>query len=152
MYVSMAHVYTLLTSNSFSQIQSELELVTKITELEEKLYRMDQEFEAQTDKVKKRYDESMKLELKKVAEKVKEDYRYTLDIRLAEQRQSLLSEKLTFVNNLNGDKELELVNLRLRQGQINNANKKLEDALTQSKLEIEKLSELTRKKSGWWPF
>ena len=113
---------------------------------------MDQEFEAQTDKVKKRYDESMKLELKKVAEKVKEDYRYTLDIRLAEQRQSLLSEKLTFVNNLNGDKELELVNLRLRQGQINNANKKLEDALTQSKLEIEKLSELTRKKSGWWPF
>ena len=152
MYVSMAHVYTLLTSNSFSQIQSELELVTKITELEEKLYRMDQEFEAQTDKVKKRYDESMKLELKKVAEKVMEDYRYTLDIRLAEQRQSLLSEKLTFVNNLNGDKELELVNLRLRQGQINNANKKLEDALTQSKLEIEKLSELTRKKSGWWPF
>ena len=152
MYVSMVHVYTLLTSNSFSQIQSELELVTKITELEEKLYRMDQEFEAQTDKVKKRYDESMKLELKKVAEKVKEDYRYTLDIRLAEQRQSLLSEKLTFVNNLNGDKELELVNLRLRQGQINNANKKLEDALTQSKLEIEKLSELTRKKSGWWPF
>jgi hypothetical protein len=113
---------------------------------------MDEEFEAQSTKIKNKFDATMKDELKKVADKVKEDYKFTLDIRLAEQRQDLLSEKLKFVNNLNGDKEIELVNLRLRQNQINEANKKLENALAQSETELEKLSALVQKKRGWWPF
>jgi NMD protein affecting ribosome stability and mRNA decay len=111
---------------------------------------MDEEFESQSTKIKNKFDATMKDELTKVAAKVKEDYKFTLDIRLAEQRQDLLVEKLNFLSDLNGEKEIELVNLRLRQSQINEANKKLEKALAQSETELEKLSELAQKKRGWW--
>lgn len=51
--------------------QSEQELVTKITQLEDRLYEMDAEFEAQTTKFKKQYDTKMREDLARMTEKMK---------------------------------------------------------------------------------
>jgi hypothetical protein len=125
--------------------------VKKISELEEKLHEMDNEFERQTAKIKKQYDTTLRDEVARVTEKTKQDFKYTLDIRMQEQKSKLLREKLDFVNSLTGEKQVELVNLRLQQEQIKEANKKLSEALLHSEEELEKLHMLSAKKK-WWPF
>jgi len=112
---------------------------------------MDQEFESQTSKIRKNFDNTLRDELQRVRNKVKEEYQFTLDIKVQEERSKMLQEKLNFVGSFNGDKDVELVNLRLQQSQVKQANKKLEDALLSAQSELERMqNEVTSK--GWWPF
>lgn len=126
-------------------------MVEKIKVLEEKLYEMDNEFEQQTAKVKKQYDTTLRNEVARAAAKAKEDFKYTLEIRMQKARSKFLKEKLDFVNNLTGEKQTELVNLRLQEQQVKETNKKLEEALHQSEEELQRLHNLSAKKK-WWPF
>ena len=113
---------------------------------------MDQEYEMQTDKFKKEYDQKMQKQLTELQVKMKTDYQYKLDIRLEEQKGQMLKEKFEFVNSLTGDKQQELVDLRLKQTQIQDMNTKLEQALKDSEEELERLRSASSKKSWWWPF
>ena len=131
--------------------QSEQQLVEKILELEDQLFKMDQEFEAQSGKIKKQFDATLREELERVRKKVKEEYLFTLDIKIQEERSKMLKEKLDFVGSVNGDKDIELVNLRLKQSQVELANQKLEEALANSKAEMDRIQGLNGQK-GWWPF
>lgn len=125
-------------------------MVSKIKTLEEKLHVMDEEFEGQTARMKKQFDNTLRDELGKLTKKLKEDYEFSTEIKLQKARGHMLQEKLDFIGALNGGKEAELVDLRLKRGQMEQANKKLEEALLQSDSELEALHQ--RAKKGWWPF
>jgi hypothetical protein len=112
---------------------------------------MDQEFEAQSGKIKKQFDQKLRDELERVRKKVKEEYQFTLDIKVKEERSKMLAEKLDFVGTVNGDKDVELIQLRLKQSQVENANQKLEEALAKSEAEMERIQQLAKQKT-WWPF
>lgn len=131
---------------------SELELVAKITELEDKLFQMDQEYEQATTKFKKQYDLRMKDDLEKITEKMKVDFQYKLEIRLEEQKSKMLQDKLGLVNGLTGGRQEELVDLRIRNSRVQKANEELEQALEASRVELEKLQGGASQKKGWWPF
>jgi hypothetical protein len=134
-----------------SLVQSEQELVSKIASLEDKLFHMDQEYEQATARFKKQYDTSMKEELERIAEKMKVDFQYKLEIRLEEQKSKLLGEQLSLVNGLTGGRQEELVDLRLRNSRVQKANEALEKALVASKLELERM-QVGAQKKVWWPF
>jgi alanyl-tRNA synthetase len=140
-----------LKSAKDSLTKSEEELVSKITELEDKLFHMDQEYEQATTRFKKQYDTKMKEDLERVADKMKVDFQYKLEIRLEEQKSKLLQDQLGLVNGLTGGRQEELVNLRLRNSRVQKANQELEQALEMSKLELERIQAGAQKK-GWWPF
>lgn len=131
--------------------ESEQELVSKITELEEKMFVMDQEFEQQTARFKKQYDQKMKEDLRQVTEKMKTDFKYKLEIKVEEAKAKMLSDKLDIVNNLTGDRQAELMQLRVQRDQIDRANAELEKALEETANELERIRAASEKK-GWWPF
>ena len=131
--------------------ESEQQMVDKITELEERLFVMDKEFEEQTDRFKKKYDTRMRGELEKIKDKVITDYKYKLEIKLEEQKSKLLAERLDFVNTLSSGKVEQLVNLRIEKDSVNRANEELEKALAMSQAELDKMRQEATKK-GWWPF
>jgi hypothetical protein len=133
------------------QIKTEQELVDKVSELEDQLFKMDQEFESQSGKIKKQFDQKLRDELERVRKKVKEEYQFTLDIKVQEERSKMLAEKLDFVGSVNGDKDIELVNLRLKQSQVQIANQELEEALASSKAELDRIQNLSNQKP-WWQF
>ncbi len=124
-------------------------MAEKVKELEDKLFLMDEEFEKQTEKVRKQYDKRMWDEVARVTEKVKTDYQYKLEIKVEEEKARLLQQQLTLVNQ--GTKRGELAELRLRQTQIEDDKAKLEQALKHSQTELDKIQNLSQKK-GWWPF
>lgn len=140
-----------LRSAKESLSKSEQELVSKIAELEDKLFHMDQEYEQATTRFKKQYDARMKEDLERVADKMKVDFQYKLEIRLEEQKSKLLQDQLGMVNGLTGGRQEELVDLRLRNSRVQKANQELEEALEMSKRELERIQEGAQKK-GWWPF
>lgn len=119
--------------------------------MEDQLFRMDQEFEAQSGKIQKRFDQKLRDELERVRKKVKEEYQFTLDIKVQEERSKMLAEKLDFVGSVNGDKDIELVELRLKQTQVQSTNRKLEEALETAKAELDRIQNLAQQKP-WWPF
>jgi phage-related minor tail protein len=129
---------------------SEQQLVDQIHELEEKLFVMDREFEGQTDKFKKQYDLKMRDDLERVTEKMKIDFRYKLDIRVEEQKSKMLQDKLSDTSYVTGDRQTELVELRLKQSRAMIANQKMEKALEESTLELKTMREAASKKSSWW--
>jgi hypothetical protein len=139
-------------AHSIVSLQSEQQLADKVLELEDKLFRMDQEFESQSAKIQSRFDTTLRDELEKVRKKVREEYQFTLDIKVKEERSKMLQEKLNFVGSVNGDKDQELVNLRLKQSQVAKTNQKLEDALNGAQSELEKLQQMAKGGKGWWPF
>ncbi len=125
-------------------------MVEKIKELEDKLFLMDEEFERQTEKVRKQYDKRMWDEVARVTEKVKVDYQYKLEIKVEEEKARLLQQQLSLVNQ--GTKRGELAELRLKQSQIEENNLLLEQALKESQMELDKIQSLSQAKKGWWPF
>ena len=143
--------------------------------MEEQLFRLDEEFENESGKIQKQFDHTLREKLEDVRKKAKEEYQFTLDIKLLEEREQMrkeakeeyeftldikvleergkmLAEKLDFVGSVNGDKDIELVNLRLQQTQVEMTNKKLENALTASEAEMDRIQGLKKGKKGWWPF
>lgn len=112
---------------------------------------MDEEFEESSARAKKRFDNTLREELQRVRDKVKEEYQFTMDIKVQEERSKMLQEKLNFVGSFNGDKDQELVSLRLQQAQVKDTNKKLGDALANAQTELEKIESMSKNK-GWWPF
>lgn len=127
-------------------------MVLKIKTLEDKLFAMDEEFEQQSAKVKKNFDLTLRNEIEKVTTKLKQDYQFSLDIKLEEAKADMLAEKLDFVNNLTGDKQNELSILRLKQEKLKVDNRKLEEALEQSEKHFEQFKKEVSGSKGWWPF
>lgn len=140
-----------LSTTRAALTESEQEMVAKIHALEEKLHVMDTEYEAQTDKFKKQYDLKMRDDLAAITEKMKTDFGYKLEIRLAEEKSKLLAERMDLVSTFTGGRQEELLQLKVQRDKINKANVDLEKALEESQKELERLHAAATKK-GWWPF
>lgn len=126
--------------------ETRLETELKMSQLEDKLFEMDKEYESQTSKFKKRYDNQMRDELEKAKDKIRTDYNF----RLAIQTDKLKSEKLMDGLGIiaqSTDKEAQLSQVRIEKAQLAELNKKLEEALQKSSQELENLKEQASKKS-----
>jgi uncharacterized membrane protein len=129
----------LLLPPSLLHPQSEREMVNKMKELEDRLFTIDQEYEAQTARFKKQYDVRTQEQLATMKEKIKSDFEFKLDIKLEEEKSKMLQEKLEFINGMGVNKSNELFGLRIKQQSITEANEQLEKALAQSEAELERL-------------
>jgi hypothetical protein len=114
------------------------ETALKMIELEDKLFVMDQEYEAQTTRFKKRYDTQMKQDLERFKDKVKVDAQFTLEIKLEQQRSAMLTQNLISEGGRT-DREGQLSKLRMEVERTNELNRKLEKALQDSDVELTKI-------------
>lgn len=118
--------------------QTEMDMETKMNALQDQLFEMDQEYEAQTARFKRQYDTQIKEELQRTANKMKQEYEFKLEIALNQERSAKLSKQLVQVNG-GIDREAELSRMRIQQEQIQKANVKLEQALQDSEQELRRM-------------
>uniref|UniRef100_A0A7S4UK20 Uncharacterized protein n=1 Tax=Ditylum brightwellii TaxID=49249 RepID=A0A7S4UK20_9STRA len=154
----LENAYTALSS-------SKQELSVKITELEDSIFEMDREFEGQTSRMKRKYDDSLRKELDALSVKLKQEYQVKtteleqqfqkdtelkLDVQEGNLRQQFLKERLEYLQDNGQEKRKELSGILEQQAHISRAKTELENALMESKKEIERL--VAKKQSSWWPF
>ena len=118
----------------------------KMAQLEDKLFEMDKEYEAQTTRFKKRYDNQMREELEKARDKIRTDYNFRLAIQTDKLKSETLMDGLGIVAK-STDKEAQLSQVRIEKVQLAELNKKLEEALEQSAQELENMKAEASKKS-----
>ena len=128
--------------------ETKSELVSKVQAFEDKLFDMDQEYEAQTARFKKRYDTRMKKDLEAFQEKLKIDYQYKLEVNLDRQKSDLLLKQLE-KESTRTDQEGKLTEMRLQLENFTELNGKLEEALLQADAEMERMRKETERKSGF---
>jgi len=131
--------------------KSKGEMVTKITELEDKLFQMDQAYEEQSAKFMKAYEQRKNEEVQKITEKIKTDFAYKLEIEVEKEKSRLLSQKLTDVK-VSGDQTTKLAEMRIKMDMLESAKEKLEVALKKSETELKRLDKAGKAKGGFWPF
>lgn len=129
---------------ALNETRHETEL--KMTQLEDKLFEMDKEYEAQTTRFKKRYDNQMREELEKARDKIRTDYNFRLAIQTDKLKSEQLMDGLGIVGQ-STDKEAQLSQVRIEKAQLAELNKKLEEALEQSAQELENMKAEASKKS-----
>lgn len=126
----------------------------EVSELADKLYFMDEEFEQQTLELKDSYNTKLEEELQKTTEKLKQDYKFTYGIQLYQEKQKYEMEKLQFLGNINGPKDIELVQLRLKRNQLERRIDKLEKTLFMQQQELEEFQQRAVQRgnnsSTWW--
>ena len=120
-------------------------MVAKMKDLEDRLFTLDAEYEAQTARFKKQYDNKMQEQLREAKEKIKQDFQYKLDIKIEEERSAMLKEKYDFINS-QGNRSQELFGLRLKQKTVSDANAQLEKALQESEAELARLRSESEKR------
>jgi len=118
--------------------------------MEDKLFKMDQEFESESSEFQRNFDVRLRELVEKTKLKLKEDYQFSFDIKLNEERSKMLQEKADFIGTTNAEKDVELVQLRLQRIQINVAQKKLQAALAEAQRELEEIK--AKPKTNWLSF
>jgi hypothetical protein len=131
--------------------ESKTQMVSKINELEEKLFQMDNAYEEQSAKFMAEYEERKNEEVEKITDKIKTDFQYKLEIEVEKEKSKLLTQKLTEVT-LGSDQSTKLSEMKLKMDQLRNAKSKLEIALEKSDTELNRIGEAGKKKGGFWPF
>lgn len=145
--------------------KSKQELASKISKMEDAIFEMDTEFEGQTTRMKKNYDNTLRVELETLTidlkakfqaqtetlmEKIDAETELKLSVQEGQLKQEFLKEKMQFLKDNGEKKRTDLAILMKSQAKISAANRELDEALIASKKEIEKLAD--SKKKGWWPF
>jgi hypothetical protein len=130
----------------------EHQMNTRISELEDKLFEIDREFENQTDRFKRSYDKQQLEDLERITKKMKVDFQYKLEIKLEEEKSKLLTKQLDLVNGVTGKRQAELAELRLRQIAMEHENSTLQKAQQKADEELGRLREASAKEQRWWPF
>jgi len=128
---------------------SQLELVSRIAELEDKLFHMDKAYEDQSAKFMREYEQKKNSEVAKITEKMKQDFKYKLDIEVEKEKAKLLMKKYTSVSE-SADQTIKLAEMKLKMGQLEKNKAKLEKALAHSESELQLLNKSAGKKSPTW--
>jgi hypothetical protein len=131
--------------------KSKGDMVTKINELEEKLFQMDKAYEEQSAKFMKEYEQRKNEEVQKITEKIKTDFAYKLDIEVEKEKSRLLAQKLSDVK-VSGDQTTKLAEMRIKMDMLESAKEKLEIALQKSEAELKRLDKAGKAKNAFWPF
>ena len=123
---------------------------------------MDRDYESQNTRMKKQYDRKLREELMKLTVELKEQFQdeketisndteLKLSVKLDRMTQKFLTEKVKYMQD-NGEKQRnDLANLLESQAKLSAANRKLEEALTASKKQIEELSQQPEKTKWFIP-
>lgn len=127
------------------------DMVSKISELEDKLFQMDKAYEEQSAKFIKEYEQRKNEEVQKITEKIKTDYGYKLEIEVEREKSKLLSEKLSEVT-LTGDQTTKLAEMKMKMNLLQNAKEQLETALEKSQAELKRIQDAGKNKGGFWRF
>jgi len=128
--------------------ETETGLVEKIHVLENKLFEMDAEFEEQTAKFQRQYDQTQKQRLADIKDKLKTEMQYKLEIQLAQQKSEQLMESVTLEHGRTGKQE-ELSQLKLRSIRLEDLNAELEATLKRTDEELQHLREMAAKKKNF---
>jgi ABC-type multidrug transport system fused ATPase/permease subunit len=133
--------------------QTEAEMVQKIHLLEEQLYAMDLEFEEQTAKFKKSYDVSQRQKMEEFKETLKKQFQFKLEIQLAQAKSDKLLNEILPNESSRVDKQEQLTQLKLKQGQLEDLNAQLEQALRDTENELKRFRDESSKKTFlFWKF
>lgn len=141
-----------------SRVATEVEKVRKQAKeelgytLDAKLQQERTRFEEEAAEAQRKFDARIATEIEQTRIAAKEKYEEDLEAKLLEEQRRLLQEKLAYIGTTNGEKDTELVELRLNQSQLKIQNKQLKETVTKKEQEVEQLRESTRKKVFPWPF
>jgi hypothetical protein len=131
--------------------QSREELISKIAELEDKLFLMDKAYEDQSAKFMVEYEKKKNEEVEKITDKMKTDFKYKLEIEVEKEKAKLLMKKLSDVS-VASDQTTKLAEMKIKMNQLEKAKSKLESALTNSESELKRINESAGKKANSWFF
>lgn len=134
-----------LESVQESLTQSEQELVTKVTELEEKLFVMDAEFEETTSRFQKQYDQTQRVKMTAYRDKLQLEMKFKLDIQMAQRQSDELLQKTLPATHNRIDKQSELMGLKVKQTRLSKLNVELEQALEESVEELKRFRESAKR-------
>lgn len=145
----LPHINSL--NEQVSELQLELEtsqtnLTEKINLLEEKLFEMDREYEDQTARFKRQYDDTQRIQLEQLKEKLKREYQYKLDIQLEERKSEELMKKVGNEHKRTG-RQQDMTLLEREKQKLQAANLELENALLRSEEELKSMMEAAATKS-----
>lgn len=132
----------------------------RVADLEARLHALDAEYEQGTQALRERFEEMRGAQLKKQARRLAEEYQYKMraqmnelteshERRLQEQRSELLTQQLERMNDVTGDRQTELMTLRMRQSQLQERNEKLATLLAESEEKLTELQQQQRRGTGW---
>jgi hypothetical protein len=118
--------------------------------LKDQLFALDREYEEGTADLKTQFDDLREVELSRQQKRQAEEFQFRwqaqldevrqeYDVQLARQKADLLSRQLEDVGTMTGDRQAELVTLRLEQTQLTERNNKLQALLDEAKGQIEEL-------------
>lgn len=130
---------------------SEADLVAKIELLEEKLFAMDQEFEEQTARFQREYHRKQQQKAQALEAKLRSEMQFKLEIlRANEKSANLMSQAVTEHGRI--AKQEELSQLKLRQSQLSELNKELEQTLRSMEEELNRIraEASTKNKFFFW--
>jgi len=130
--------------------KSKDELSSKLTQYEEQMFELENEYEKETGKIKKNFQETLEEEKDKMRAKVRKELQFSMDIKMNKERSEMLQEKLEFVKEVSYEKNLELSNLRFEKFEMEQKQKNMVACLQESENEVEKLRSLKNRK-GFWP-
>ena len=129
--------------------QSKEEMKSRIAELEDKLFLMDKAYEDQSQKFIVDYEKKKNIEVAKVTDKMKADFKYKLDIEVEKQKAKLLMKKLSDVSD-SADQTMKLAEMKLKMSQLEKSKAKLEKSLANSESELQLLNKSEGKKTNSW--
>lgn len=130
--------------------KSKDELSSKFTQYEEQMFELENEYEKETGKIKKNFQETLEEEKDKMRAKVRKELQFSMDIKMNKERSEMLQEKLEFVKEVSYEKNLELSNLRFKNFEMEQKQKNIGARLQESENEVEKLRSL-KNRNGFWP-
>lgn len=128
---------------------SEKDLNIKTTQYEDQLFDLETKFEKETGTIKQNFQETLEKEKDKMRKKTKAEMKFTMDLKMKQERSKMVQEKLEFLNEMSFEKNRELSKLRLQNVEMQQTQKKTEAVLQQSQDELEKLNSLKNKKAFW---
>jgi len=130
--------------------KSDEELNTKITQFEDQIFELENEYENETGEMKKNFQATLQDEKDKTRIKIKKEMQFSMDIKMNKERSAMLQEKMEFVKEVSFEKNAELSKLRFEKADLERKENKAQNSLQQSEEEVEKLMSLKNKK-GFWP-
>jgi len=131
---------------------TEQELIGKIDVLEDKLFAMDDEFEQQTAKFQRQYDQTQRQKMEAFKEKLKTEMKYKLEILAQRQQSDKLINEILPVENSRTSRQQELSELRLQQDELQSLNAKLEQAVANAEIELQRFRQAASAKKKFFFF
>jgi len=137
---------TLLENSQAENAEVKEEMERTVDRLENEIFEMDNEFEQQTGIMRKNFETTVRSEIDAREETIARNLRYSFDIKLMQQKQEGLMDKLE-LNNGASQREIELATTRLELEENKESASFLKSSVDEAEEEIKKLRSLSGKKS-----